>query len=506
MQTFAELQGQLSVGLTANRPGSRQEHVVVGLPSYSLGPTILAHYRPLLGPLEHRFLLAMLMLPRIPGEQLVLVTCQEPEEELLDYYSRLADPADPGAVRRRIHPVVVPDDGPRPVAGKLLDRPDLVAGLRELVAGRPGLIEPWNVTTAEAEVATAVGLPVNGTPPHLWPLGFKSAGRRLFAAAGVPTPCGREDVRDAAGVAAAVVAMRRQRPRLDTVVVKQDNCGYGDGNWLLATRDPDGHRIPHARLRDRCLDDVPDWFARDLAAGGVVEEFLSGRRMSSPSAQVEITPRGEVHLLSTHEQVLGGPNGQVFVGCRFPADPEYAGELGEYAVAVGRRLAEAGALGRLGVDFVAVRDRGHWSVYALEVNLRKGGTTPPYTTLRHLVPGRYDVGEGAWVAELDGGPRCYRAADGLQHDSWRDLAPSAVIEAVAAAGLEFDRETATGVVLHMLGGLAVDGRMGLTAIARDAAAADALCHAAEAAVHSLAGGASRHPVRARSTPGASRAP
>jgi hypothetical protein len=37
---------------------------------------------------------------------------------------------------------------------------------------------------------------------------------------------------------------------------------------------------------------------------------------------------------------------------------------------------------------------------------------------------------------------------------------------VAAAGLEFDRRTGTGVVLHMLSGLAVDGRLGLTAIGR----------------------------------------
>lgn len=78
-----------------------------------------------------------------------------------------------------------------------------------------------------------------------------------------------------------------------------------------------------------------------------------------------------------------------------------------------------------GVDFVAVRNRGRWSLYALEENLRKGGTTHPFTTLRHLVPGRYDLAAGTWVADLDGGPRCYRAADGLQYESWRDLSPSA---------------------------------------------------------------------------------
>lgn len=216
-----------------------------------------------------------------------------------------------------------------------------------------------------------------------------------------------------------------------------------------------------------------------------MEEFLAGRRSTSPSAQLEITPDGEVHLLSTHEQVLGGPSGQTFVGCRFPADPQYADELGQHAVAVGRRYAAAGAVGRLGVDFVAVGSRGGWSLSALEVNLRKGGTTHPYTTLRNLVPGRYDQTLGTWVAELDGRPRSYRAADSLQHESWRGLRPGDVIEAVAAAGLEFDRATETGVVLHMLGGLKVDGRMGLTAIGRDASEADALCDATAAAVHQL---------------------
>ncbi len=100
MHAFAELQQRLPAALAANRPGSQQEHVVAGLPSYSLGATILDHYRPLLGPLEHRFLLAMLMLPRIPGEQMVLVSCKEPEEALLDYYARLADPTDPDEKHR----------------------------------------------------------------------------------------------------------------------------------------------------------------------------------------------------------------------------------------------------------------------------------------------------------------------------------------------------------------------------------------------------------------------
>jgi hypothetical protein len=35
------------------------------------------------------------------------------------------------------------------------------------------------------------GLPLNGTPASLWPLGFKSNGRRLMRGAGVPLPLGQ---------------------------------------------------------------------------------------------------------------------------------------------------------------------------------------------------------------------------------------------------------------------------------------------------------------------------
>ena len=94
--------------------------------------------------------------------------------------------------------------------------------------------------------------------------------------------------------------------------------------------------------------------------------------------QLRVTPLGDVELLSTHDQLLGGPSGQSYLGCRFPADFGYAREI----TARRRRSASAsrgeGVLGRFAVDFVVVRDRGGtWTPYAIELNLRKGGTTHP---------------------------------------------------------------------------------------------------------------------------------
>jgi hypothetical protein len=217
----------------------------------------------------------------------------------------------------------------------------------------------------------------------------------------------------------------------------------------------------------------------------VVEELVTGARATSPSVQLDISPYREVTVLSTHEQVLGGESRQVYMGCRFPADPAYAAELAGYGELVGRHLADRGVIGRLSVDFIAVADEtGRWGLYALEINLRKGGTTHPYAVLRNLVPGRYDVGVGRWCA-ADGTSRYYQSTDNLVDPLWLGLPPADVIRAVDASGLRFDHRTGTGVVLHMLSCLAIDGRLGLTAIGRSRHHAQALYDATAAAIADL---------------------
>ena len=94
---------------------------------------------------------------------------------------------------------------------------------------------------------------------------------------------------------------------------------------------------------------------------------------------MRVTPLGKLEVLSTHDQLLGGPSGQSYLGCIFPADPGYATAITREAVKVGERLASEGVIGRFAMDFVAVRSAdGSWEPYAIELNLRKGGTTHPF--------------------------------------------------------------------------------------------------------------------------------
>ena len=412
----------------------------------------------------------------------MFVFSQAPDAEVIDYYLSLLPPQTSARIRPRIYTVVVPDDSGRPIAAKLLDRPDLLDHIRERIGGRPAFIEPWNVTGDEVAVAVRLQVPVNGTAPELWPLGFKSSGRRLFAAAGIPAPPGSEGVRTAEDLRFAIASLRKARPGLAAAVVKLDNSVSGDGNQVIALRDPAGSPASARAVAERVAS-MPGWYLAELARGGVVEAYVTGEYWSSPSVQIEVTPEGRAVVLATHEQILGGDNGQVYQGCRFPASRDYALQLTTYGRRVGR-LAERQVIGAVSIDFVAARDRGqHWRLYAVEVNLRRGGTTAPIVVLSSLLPGRYDA-YGRWRLS-DGSARYYCATDHLGDPRWTGLPPGQVIEGVRSAGLEFDRRTGTGVVLHMLSGIAIDGRFGMTAVGGSAQQAKHLCAAVRPAVDRL---------------------
>jgi hypothetical protein len=116
------------------------------------------------------------------------------------------------------------------------------------------------------------------------------------------------------------------------------------------------------------------------------------------------------------------------------------------------------------IDFVAsAAESGPWRVHALEANVRKSGTTHPFTVQRHLVPGAYEPGTGAYTDDR-GRQKAYVASDNLVDERWTGVSAGHVIAALRTAGLAFDPDTRTGVVPHMLSCLAIDGRFGVTAI------------------------------------------
>jgi hypothetical protein len=213
--------------------------------------------------------------------------------------------------------------------------------------------------------------------------------------------------------------------------------------------------------------------------GGIVEERIVADEIRSPSVQLRGTPLGTLEVLSTHDQLLGGSEGYSYEGCRFPADTSYAPAITQEAVKVGKRLIEYGVIGRFAIDFVVVRRRdSHWSPYAIEVNLRKGGTTHPYLTLQFLTDGHYDADTASFVTPA-GHEKFFVATDHVHNPAYRGLSLDDLFDIVVRHGLHFDQSRQTGVVFHMMSALTELGSVGLTAVGDSPADADATFRRAE---------------------------
>ena len=179
--------------------------------------------------------------------------------------------------------------------------------------------------------------------------------------------------------------------------------------------------------------------------------------------------------ISTHDQILGGPSDQVFLGCSFPARDEYRMRIQEAALRIGAVLGSRGVVSRFGIDFLLWRDdpAQEWDMAALEINLRMGGTTHPFLALRFLTGGTHDPNTGLFFSP-SGLSKYYRATDNLRAESYRGLLPEDLIDILTENHLHYSHATDSGVLFHLIGAVSEFGKLGLTAIGNSHAEADAL--------------------------------
>jgi PGM1 C-terminal domain len=479
--TFDELQRKLVPLWQSIQTMTQDEQTIVVVPSLTLEDpgwpsSVLQAY-------EERFLFLLLLL-RQPRARLVYVTSTAVNPSVVDYYLDLLPGVIPSHARRRLFLVSPLDGSGRPLSEKLLERPRLLARIRELILDpdRAHLV-PFNTTELERDLALALGIPMYGADPKFFHYGTKTGCRRLFAELGVRHPLGEEGLSGIGDVVSALRRLRAERPSAANAIVKLNEGVSGEGN---ASVDLQGLPEPGSDAETDALEErvramafeadglLFEPYVEALAErGGVVEERIAGEEVRSPSVQMRVTPLGALEVLSTHDQLLGGPSGQSYLGCRFPADPAYAAAITREAVKVGERLAEEGVIGRFAVDFVAVRSGDGWDPYAIELNLRKGGTTHPFLTLQFLTDGRYDPEAGVFTAP-SGREKHFVASDHVESPLYRSLTPDDLFDIAVRRGLHFDQSWQTGVVFHMMSALGEHGRTGLTAVAESPAGADEL--------------------------------
>lgn len=444
---------------------------------------------------EERFLFLLLLLAQ-PRARMIYITSQAINPSVIEYYLDLLPGVIPSHARRRLHLVSPLDGSAKPLTLKLLERPRLLERIRGLIPDKERAhLVCYNTTFLERNLALRLGIPLYGADPKFFHLGTKSGCRQLFARAGVSYPLGLEDLRSIDAAAGALAKMRAQRPTMKQAVVKLNEGLSGEGNALVdLTNLPKPGDLAEAaaimaRLRAMKFElssmKIDEYEAKLAQRGGIVEERVGvgAREVRSPSVQLRITPRGRVELLSTHDQMLGGPSGQSYLGCKFPADRAYAATITREAAKVGDLVKEAGVLGRFAIDFVVTRegDADEWQTYAIEINLRKGGTTHPFLTLQFLTAGHYDA-ERALFTAPNGQHKYLVATDHLEAEAYRAFTPDDLFDLVVRRGLHYGQVRQTGVVFHMLSAVGENGRIGLTAVGNSPEEAESLYDAAKKAL------------------------
>lgn len=451
----------------------RSPHTVVVVPSLSLDPRELSkvtgvhHY-------EER-LLFYLMLLRRPRTRVIFVTSQRLHPTVVDYYLHLLAGVPTSHARRRLILLECADASPVPLSAKILARPRLMHRIRRAIGDldRAHMV-CFNTSPLERSLSVQLGIPLYANDPALSDLGSNSGCREVFREAGVLFPPGFERLHSADDIVGALAALKTDDPGMRRAVVKLNEGFSGEGNALFYFDGIDGTTAAErqSQIRDRLHTlrfEAPretwDSFREKYAQmGGVVEAFVEGENKVSPSSQCRVNAVGKAQSISTHDQLLGGPSGQVFEGCTFPAHPAYRLQVQQAGMQVAEVLARKGVKGRFATDFVSVPDgKGGHQHWAIEVNLRKGGTTHPFLTLRFLTDGSYDAETGEFYAQT-GRPKSYFATDTLKDERYKGLHPDDLIDMAVYNQLHFHSNTERGVVFHLMGALSEFGKLGMVCI------------------------------------------
>jgi hypothetical protein len=469
-ERFARLQKRLAPMFRRVFFNPQAPRTVIVVPSLSFDARELAkisgihHY-------EER-MLCLLMLLQLPRTRIVYITSQPINEAIVDYYLHLL-PGIPGQhARRRLTMISCHDGSIIPLSQKILERPLLLQRLRQAIPDvNSAHITCFNTTPMERQLALALDVPLYACDPSLTHWGSKSHGRDVFRQAGVLMPNGFEHLRDEQDMIGALATLKRQQPSLRRAVIKLNDGFSGEGNalfsfagcpaagiqkWITA-------RLPSTIRFEAATETWPQYRRKFAEMGGIVESWIDGDTKESPSVQCRINPLGEPEIISTHDQVLGGPSGQIFLGCTFPAAPEYRLEIQEAGRRIADVLQQQGVIGRFGVDFISVKQGDSWQHYAIEINLRKGGTTHPFLMLQFLTNGRYNEDDGRYYTPA-GHPRYYYASDNICSHEYIGLTPDDLVDIAVYDDLHFHAASQQGVVFHLIGALSEFGKFGAVCI------------------------------------------
>jgi hypothetical protein len=395
-------------------------------------------------------------------------------QSIVDYYLSLLTQVSPDDARKRLTMISCYDNSVEPLSQKMLSRRHLMKRLKDMIDPTRTYMSTYVHTELEEQVALQLGIQRYLTPIRSqW--GTKLGSRQIFHWCEIPHCFGLYELLESAeDLVEGALQMKEENPSLKAVMIKLNDGirGLGNAIWNLPnTMDPIEitKSLICKDLWPRSGDSPRDFLAKVIECGAIMEEYIEGHAIKTPSAQGIIGVDGTVSLVSTHEK--GCLDDQYRV-CTFPANPMYRWMLHHTCLQVGNFLRDRGVRNeRFGVDFMVwPRTDGDnnntWEVRAIDVNLRHlAGTTHVMMTLQ-LVTYNGRMNHNGDFLLPNGEPRSYFAVDAFTHKSLKHLTPDDLFQMIEMFPdwLEFNKTTKKGTIFYMMDALASFGSVGIMCI------------------------------------------
>jgi hypothetical protein len=442
---------------------------------------------------EEKFLFFLFLL-RFSRTKLIYVVSQPIADSLIDYYlDKVAkSEKEKGKMLKRLIFVNLNDSRKMPVAAKLLENEGALTKISEEIKNKKtAYIQCYSSTSYEKKVAIKLDIPLYGINENLSVFGTKSGSIKTFTTCEVPCLDAITNLKTRDDLFNAIAKLAKKYPEHRGLIIKLEDYPAGEGNvifsaqkfWEITKLGKDSalktlsrniadnfdkcceqsEKLPHKKFSFyfETIENYLDVFER---VGGIVELFIQANDFYSPSCQIRILPNKKVVVLSTHEQILKGKYKTEYTGCIFPASKAYRSKISKYAGKVGDYLAKKGVIGRFAVDFIAYREgaKKRYQLKAIEINLRKGGTTHPYAIARSATGALYNKKSG--LLSVKNKKIYYLASDSISYQSWRGKSPKTLMDLLEKNNLDFNKDKKRGVVIHLFSMLEKEGRFGATFI------------------------------------------
>eukprot|EP00756_Hemistasia_phaeocysticola_P027353 Hpha_TRINITY_DN16114_c4_g2::TRINITY_DN16114_c4_g2_i1::g.5597::m.5597 len=436
-----------------------------------------------------------------PDVEVIYVSPFPIEAEALQYYTRILQVNGVQNVEGRLQ-ILVPENKSRVPGAISLSKSTLFSArhLKRLAAvtkGKNAYIVPGVVGHEELVLAAKLGLPMLGPDPATAAhFSGKSGAKRIFEQADAVTPIGAYDMFEESELLVILSKFIAEYQEYGRWLIKIDHEFGGRGIAVLDVRrlkcmESGQRQTDLPRLREKVYLELrdyigkrakivnpllyPDWsaFIADFNTHGGVLEAVPSDVVSSPSANIFISPDGQVEVLSVQEQVLSPA--YCSLGASYPQTTVPHAAVRDAALSIGGVCYQKKIMGYASIDFVVFRRKGQIRMWAVDLDLHLTNNALAHRLFELSTGVRMDpeTGTSSLVRPNPTGqmikqPRSYVYSGLVYHPYIGALRHSVFFNQCRQRGLSFDTDERTGTLFHMVDTL-LRGCVGVLCIGRSEA-------------------------------------